>query len=331
MRLLLCLLLLLTLGAFWLAWNNRESEKITSAVVPILTAAIVGVALSVFAFGGQSNIDITFPAAFYFHASDKMPMRLTNVLESRRFPPMLFAVPKLKEASPSLFDAGTVSDDTHDGTTRLYHHLLQKSIIDWIGLVYRQTWDVDTQRFEIPDSRMETYSPAGNGLAPSETYSTEEIEKLLDGNIFAKIHAGIPPKVPLPPGSALRIIPPRDDKNASVGEIEIRNKFFDINIRSTWTALMNGAGSYSMLAGLSDKENRDIYSALYMVHVTVHFSRLYGGSPQMRVYRRWAEQMTSGLTNQFDEERIWSLTKEDYLFYQQATRLGPIQAVNRSP
>ncbi len=57
---LLVLLVLATAAAFWLVWNNRGSEKIVTAVVPIAVGALLGIYLTVLVFGGEPPISSAF-------------------------------------------------------------------------------------------------------------------------------------------------------------------------------------------------------------------------------------------------------------------------------
>ena len=71
--LVLAALILATGVAFYVVWMNRASEKIVTAVIPIAIAALIGVGLTVFVFGGQPPLTVKFPAVFLYRSSDKAP------------------------------------------------------------------------------------------------------------------------------------------------------------------------------------------------------------------------------------------------------------------
>ena len=68
------ILTLLTIGAYWLAWNNRASDKIISAILPIGLAAVLGVGASVLVFGGQPKVNSAFPTGFVVSRADGLPV-----------------------------------------------------------------------------------------------------------------------------------------------------------------------------------------------------------------------------------------------------------------
>ena len=62
-------------GALYIAWMNRASEKVVTAILPITIAALVAVYLTVL-FGGESPTHLTFPVAFPYRTSDGMPLEI---------------------------------------------------------------------------------------------------------------------------------------------------------------------------------------------------------------------------------------------------------------
>ncbi len=311
-------LLILTLGVFWLVWMNRASEKIITAVVPIAVAALIGVALVVFVFGGESPISEVFPASFLYSIEEKMPADLPWMLSRHRFTSMLFAPNALHEVHPEYFKD---PNDTNGGM--LYHHLLQKSIIDWIGTLYRGSWQAEILHFDLPGSSELRFQPAAVPAEPSKILSTKDIEKLLKENKFGEIRTGISPQIALPPDTRMVITPP-EHKNGSLdrGEILLENRFCRVSIQTEVSSWMRGAGGYKQLAGISDEENDHLGTATYIVRFRAEFTRWLSGHPEMPKYKRWARQLADELKVQFDEQVIWQKTKEDYLFWKQTEQFG---------
>jgi len=136
--LVLAALILATVVTFYVVWMNRASEKIVTAVIPIAIAALIGVWLTVFIFAGQPPLTLNFPAVFLYRSSDKAPWTPPTR-------PMLYSlseVPELQKDHPE-----RMADDTSGAT--LYHHLLQKAIIDILAQHHRHAWKTDISRFDI--------------------------------------------------------------------------------------------------------------------------------------------------------------------------------------
>ena len=59
--------------ALCLVWMNRASEKILTTVIPIAVAALVGIYLAIFVFGGQPPMVVGFRSSFQYQTASKMP------------------------------------------------------------------------------------------------------------------------------------------------------------------------------------------------------------------------------------------------------------------
>jgi hypothetical protein len=303
---------LLTAAAFYLVWMNRASEKILGAVIPVAVAGLAGIILAVFVFGGEAPTTTVFPSSFQYRLSSKMPINLPMVLMNRRFSQALFAPAELFKVHPEFFN-----DSTDPEGQSLYHHLLQRAIIDWMGLTYPATWQVEMLQFDLPVGREGRFEPIQGASEKSEILSTGQIEKLLDGNRFSGIHAGIPPRIALPPGTKLEITPPQTTAGfLEAGEILLENRFCSISIKTQASSWFRGIASYKRLAGITEEENGKLATANYIVRINVRFDRLRSNHPQMALYKTWASELSEGLRRQFDEQEIWSKTKEDFIFSQ---------------
>lgn len=314
---------LLTASAFYLVWMNRASEKILNAILPVAVAALAGIILAVFVFGGEPATTVVFPSSFQYRLPSKMPLQLPMVLMNRRFSQTLFAPGVLFKTHPEFF-----SNPADSEGQSLYHHLLQRAIIDWMGLTYSGTWQVEMLQFDLPIGREGRFEPIQGASEKSEILSTEQIEKLLDGNRFANIHAGIPPRIALPPGTKLKITPPQTKPGfLEAGEILLKNEFCSISIRTQFSSWFRGIGAYKRLAGISDEESNNLATANYIVRINVRFDGLRSNHPKMALYKTWASDLSEGLRKQFDEQVIWSQTKEDFIFSQlegQSTEVPPL-------
>jgi len=233
------------------------------------------------------------------------------VLMNRRFSQTLFAPGALFKAHPEFF-----SNPADSEGQSLYHHLLQRAIIDWMGLTYSGTWQVEMLQFDLPIGREGRFEPIQGASEKSEILSTEQIEKLLDGNRFANIHAGIPPRIALPPGTRIKITPPQTKTGLETGEILLENEFCSISIKTQFSSWFRGVGAYKRLAGITDEESDKLATANYVVRINVRFDRLRSNHPKMAMYKTWASELSEGLRRQFDEQVIWSKTKEDFIFSQ---------------
>jgi hypothetical protein len=320
---------LLTAAAFYLVWMNRASEKIMTAIIPVAVAGLAGVIIAVFVFGGEPATTIVFPASFQYRLQGKMPANLPWILTSRRFTQSQFAPSQLFAVRPELFTSA--ADQTGQS---LYHHFLQRAIIDWMGITYRTTWQVEVLQFDLPIGREGRFQPIEGSSEKSKQLSTEQVETLLEGNWFAHIHSGIPTRIALPPGTELTVIPPRTAAGLSeTGEILLKNRFCSIAIKTQNSSYFGGVGSYKQLAGLSDDEALKFGTANYIVRITTQFDWLRSNHPKMALYRTWASQLAEGLRGQFDEQVIWSKTKEDFIFSQLKGQLNeepPLQQTTLS-
>ncbi len=311
-------MVVLTALAFYWVWMNRASEKILSAVIPVAVAALAGLYIAVFVFGGEPATTTVFPSSFQYRLSSKMPLNLPMVLMNRRFRQTLFAPAMLFKVHPEFF--GNPADA--EGQS-LYHHLLQRTIIDWMGLTYRGTWQVEMLQFDLPVGHEGRFEPIQGASEESEILSTEQIEKLLKGNRFADTHAGIPPQIALPPGTKLKITPPQTRTGfLEAGEILLENEFCSISIKTQASSWFAGIGSYKQLAGITEEENGKLATANYIVRINVRFDRLRSNHPKMAAYKTWASELSEGLRRQFDEQVIWSKTKEDFIFSQLEGQFG---------
>jgi hypothetical protein len=317
----LVLLILATGFAFYVVWMNRESEKIITAVVPISVAALIGVLLSVFLFGGEPVITAKFPAAFLFRISDRNPLNVPD----RPMLLSLFEVPTLRQERPDLMEDG-------DNGATLYHHFLQKAIIDAFASRYSTTWEIETFDFKTGMGEQQTSGAAADATEPSTKITTAEIAALLKGNRFAGVDFLTTPQIALPPGSALKIRPPGTTKGGTLeAEISIKNDFVSLTIKTAHTSWLRSLGGYRPLMGFSWEQDREFATAQYFVSIQAKFDRWRPGHPKMPKYKRWVNQIVSDLRARFDEQVLWSETRQNYVFRKQLEQFSGAAIITPAP
>jgi hypothetical protein len=308
--LVLLVLILATVVAFYIVWMNRASEKIMSAVIPIAVAALVGVFLSVFVFGEAAPLIVTFPTVFLCRFSDKTPF----IPPTR---PTLFSlaeIPELLKDHPE-----RMADDTQGGT--LYHHFLQRAIIDVLMQHHRFSWETDIRRFDTGF----TYVMSGPSVAASTRntkVSSSQMKDLLSGNRFADSKFMLS-DLTLPPETKLIVRTPA--ANAAVGEkgeVILRNDFVVLSITTRPSMWMRSLGPYRLILGYSWDQDKDFETTGYIVTITPDFSKVRAGHPEMSKYKHWVDQIVSELQTAFDEQLIWTKTKEQFIFVKQLLQFG---------
>jgi len=299
-------MMLLTAGVFYVVWMNRASEKIVTAVIPITVAALTGVSLAIFVFGGETTATARFPTVFLYRSSDKMPI-------TPPYRPMLmslFELPELQKDHPDLVGDGD------DGWT-LYHEFLQRAIIDIIARRHRFSWETEISRFDIGGTE-EMSGPASSASGASQKLSFEEIRGRLEGNRFGNSRFGSP-ELTLPPRMRLEVtLPVHNGTNAQEGRIVFTNEFVRLSITTQAFSRMVGLGPYTQMMGYTPIEAQtQCAQAQYLVTIMAEYSRLRIGHPDMARYRRWVQQIVSELQAELDEQVLWARTKESYIFAKQ--------------
>ncbi len=282
----------LVLGAAYLVFINRASEKILTAVFPIVVAAIAAIFITVFVISGEPVATAVFPSSFIYQKASKMPADLPGVIADRRFLPSFFAPVTLHKDHPEFFN-----DPADENGAILYHHFLQRAIVDWMGFYYAAS-------------------------QKSKILSTAEIAELLKGNKFADIHANVSRQIALPSDTEVNIRPPQQ---GSSGEIHLKNTFCSISIKTEFYFWSAGAGAYKALGGFTDEDNARLGTATYLVRIKSEFNRWRSGHPEMALYKAWASKLTEGLRTAFDEQAHWSKAKEDVVFQKQLEQFRAIK------
>jgi hypothetical protein len=227
-----------------------------------------------------------------------------------RFQHGLSPVPELKSQRPELFPP-----DKNYLARNVYHHLLQKSFIEFLTMLYRASWHARALHFEIGSVEFGQYGPAEqSSTVASRMMNTQDLERALGDNWFARIHRWPGPQLALPPGTRLTVTPPTGEGDAnSTSELRIENRFCSITLSVEYVFPVRTVGEYRVMAGMSDEEVQDFGANMYVVRENVHYSRLFSGSPEMKAHQEWATQLVNEVRNQFDEQLIWARVKEQDL------------------
>ena len=309
----LSLIIIAAVAAFYVVWTNRASEKIISAVIPITVAAIVGIFMAVFVFGGEAPVTTRFPVTFFYRTSDSIPLKMPL----RRLQPFLFIVPQLNQRHPEL-----MKDDTRGET--LYHHFLQRAIIEILVSRYQRDWEKEIVRFKTSTGEEMRVMPSSfEPQTKSRLVSSSEIKATLDGNRFSDIETS-PPQFILPPGTSFSVAPPMERQGQmQEGTISLANEYVRVTIQSqpsTWGELHGG---YQVIMGKGNSMDSSIMESTFILTATTNFSRLRTGHPDMKRYRKWASQVVSEIQHDLDEQILWQETKDEYASRQLA-HLGPV-------
>ena len=221
-----------------------------------------------------------------------------------------------------------MADDTSGAT--LYHHLLQKAIIDILAQHHRHAWETDISRFDIGTVE-EMSGPSPNASAPGMKLSFEEIKQLLKNNRFQDSRF-MQPELTLPRRTKVRIKAPEINSTAGEeGEIVFENDFVHLSIKTRFSSSMRSLGPYRLIFGYTSDKDNEFQRAEYLITINAEFNRLRSGHPEMSKYKHWVEQVASELQTALDEQVIWAKTKENYVFVKQLQQFGVDLGPERPP
>ncbi len=305
-------------SVFWLAYMNRGSEKVLTA---LLTAVFTlgGLPAAIFiilVLGTEPPISEVFPVAFQYDVKTKLPPPLPWTLISHRFLPSFILLNSLHKTHPELFsDQNKQNEGDVSQPITLYHHLLQRSLIEWMG--ERGGWQARRLRFDLPIARQESSEPMPGATGHSTTLQEPELRTALAGNWFRDtwVHAGAS-RLMLPPDTTLSISAPSAEPG-QLADIRLANSFCQVSIHTSQHMWLRSLGMYRFLAGIPEDVSHQIATPVYEVRIVATFSRLRGGHPDMPKYRAWVRELADGLRDKFDEQLIWKRTREDFVFRKQ--------------
>jgi hypothetical protein len=65
---------------------------------------------------------------------------------------------------------------------------------------------------------------------------------------------------------------------------------------------------------LNDQQNQQLASVSFIVTVNATFNRFRSGHPQMSTYRKWVEDIVTGIKADLDERVIWKRVQDEFVF-----------------
>ncbi len=295
---------------------NRASPAVVGAALPAATALLSAIAL-VFAFNRPEPISRVFPVIFVVEKASRLPVTIPN----RPFPFESLSLPDMmRQIDSKIFDPPN-GQNAFDFITPLYHEYLQKIFVDDLALKQFGTWRMKTERFVD----LIQWSPMPDAASyPSTILSVEELERIFGKNRFARVYSGFG-KWALPPGTELRIeLPRKDPQLGDIGTIHLKNRLCEISIRTVRSFSGVGLGKYTPLVGVTIDEAQEKYWTLqYITRIDVSFTWYRIGDPDMALQREWANAIAEELSFSFDEESIWTRTKDNFILQRHFQALPP--------
>lgn len=286
---------------------NRDSSLVVGAAVPAAVALASALAV-VFVFNRPAPMSRVFQVVIVIEKASLLPVAITH----RPFPVMSLALaPQMEQIDPKTFHSPNPQLPL-DFVQTLYHEYLQKIFVEALANKQFGTWRMKTERF-VNEVRWMPLPDASS--YPSKILDTKELERIFGKNRFARVHFG-PGQWALPPGTELRIEPPRvDTQLGEVGLIHMENGLCEIFIRTASTIGHVGLGKYAALSGMHKGEDQDNYLTMtFITRIDASFTLLRMGDPEMLPHREWANAILEELSTSFDEESLWTRTKESFTF-----------------
>jgi hypothetical protein len=308
------LLTVLTVAALALAWENRESEKVWTAVVAP-AVLLIGYFLSRSFLPGAERwvtawlgalvaivgvIFFTTPfhhtrvmtAVFLMRTADGQPVFLPRALMPSQLPVLM----AMQNAPPKIWTAA------HDRSGRIYHHLLQRAILEAL-LMSEMMWGAEGDRFASLAGRFQVRKGA--------TIPFERIVQEFAGNLFIAAPFRHTPKggLTVPPSTTISGKVP--DESGMLGHIRLRSHlyglpFSELTIETMFSYWRLGLhGRYALITTGQDEGPRIFASVNYTVRVTASGSRFFPHHPEMPKYTAWMQAVADGLARIFDDEERW--------------------------
>jgi hypothetical protein len=304
-----------------LVWQNRGSQQVLTAAMAPLTLAcgyylsrwflpryekwvIAGLAalvavIGVLAFAPAVHYKRVLNATFVMQRGDNRPVPLAQVRPSVPVTVVLADAPR-----------EVWSTDKSGGGIRVYHHLLQRAILEALRLP-ALAWDASVEHYRTSTGPGYTF-PINNGTPlPLEQIKREFAKNRFIGAPFDKF-AHRPGAAP--PDTVITGTVPDEDGGHHVGLIRLQNPFYELKIE---TRYLEGSlilrGRYALLTGGQDEDPR--YASVdYMVRVTGTGASRFRYHPEMQKYISWIETVIDGLARYFDEEERFRPFIQDQTF-----------------
>lgn len=317
-------------GAAWVAWQNRNAEKVRSAMVTGialgLTGALITVPsgdiwlwLSIIASAALASIFFIAlkeeskraecPTIFIYDSETKKPLEALNSTYASRFCQRTISCPPEFIVSRMKDTAGT------DGTGGdLYFDVLLRMIVDLLFDLYRYTWDLKVVRRFQYSGRSVSWEPH-DGVPHSEFINREVFQKLFPESHALRVESipGGGEKVAVPPGTKLGGKTELLGGNPHRRTLSLGNSYVKMTIGLTFSSLSTfGIGDLELLLGLSREEGERYSTYLCEINLSADFRRLKSGHPDMQRYRRWVDVFFEEIQENFDSRRHWERGKDWY-------------------
>jgi hypothetical protein len=303
-------------GAVWIVYLNRASEKIVSAALPIAAAAVLALCLSVFVFGADPPQAARFEVSYTINMDDKKPSPEVVICKQNGE----FSLQAMDEVSTLHPEFLKNPRDTN--AIQLYNHLLQWEIMRRISIMFSKHWQTEIITLNRYNARFN--SVESNADREVNMVSSAEIRAILNDNKFSFFSSAydqaVPFQIAVPPNTSVRVLAPVDSFKAgeNFGQIEfavdkspILGPLYTIRITTRPMATGQGTYGYRKFAGLSLSQERALFTYVYEVKVDTETSRFRSGSPMLAAYKQWKERMVDALRDQLDEDRIYERNRRD--------------------
>jgi hypothetical protein len=314
---LLVIAAVLNLALWGLSYQNRASEKIVTTLIAALVGALA-TSVAVIVFSGAPPVSERFvtslPVSF-----DNQTLRLVRLpgidRESRIAERVLMraneAITTLQGTGSSLF---SIPYDEFGQT--LFHHLLQRALLEWMAQTYDASWRIE----RLSSERWEPM--AGSSDTASTLIRPEEFSKFLQGNQFANLQLSVGSlrQLALPPKMKISMEPPTNFPG-SKSTIRIRNSFCSVVIEINSSVASLGLGPLArfgqpgewlpstrvtVTGGASALDFEPVNGRLglvsYKISATASFSAFYSGHPEMPAYKTWVNELFASLRQDWDDE-----------------------------
>lgn len=277
-------------------YQNRTSEKMVGAYAPVSIGALVTVVLVLFTFAAQPGIKEKFPVCIFIDYQSTLPLQLEKRLTTTFFSSDLKNRIAAQPVQPN--------DTLRSGQ---YHQVLQRAIVDKLSMIYCNTWNIDSARYDMPFADEQIVSPVDSALVGSSLkLSVEDVFSQYPPENLSRLPAlsFYFPTISLPPGSTFNATPPDVSKlTDQVGTLMIKNRFSSITVHTIRRGGFGSLGEYEVMAG-GDGQLHGQGALKYELTFEASFTWWLSGHPDMPKYVGWARTMLSELRESFDEQTI---------------------------
>jgi hypothetical protein len=316
---LLAIAAILNLTLWWLAYQNRVSERIVTTLIASMVGALT-TSVAVIVFSRPPSVSEEFVTSLPVSV-DNHTLRLVSVLsldeESHRsvhlFKRANESIAALQTTNASLF----LMPYDEFGMT-LFHHVLQRAVLEGMAYTFFASWRME----RLDTAAGEMSSPKSDPTGDSTIIRAEDFSKYLRGNQFAdlQLSLGALHELVLPPRTKVATKPPSEGP-ASTSTIRLDNPFCRVEIEISSRGAGTGLGSFARFGQPGEwRPAVDIHGpstmysfepvsgrlglVFYRMSVTASFSALLSGHPEMPAYKTWANELLASLREEWDDQLI---------------------------